>query len=186
MSMVRSIKRQCTPVTVRANTGQSINSVSMLGQRRMWLTSIEPAMDCDAGPTLAQHWAVRPTLCVPGTSYISYTIVVEGIGLHVEDILVSFPVNDSLFDHCWASFVDVGTTLVQHWVDVSCLLGWFCQYIIISWTFLAHEKTNTAMFTKYWDIFLSKALKQTKAGPRSSGNPFLVLFSYNFLMKHKF
>ena len=36
----------------------------------------------------------RPTLCVPGTSYIdAYTdlsaVVVEGIGLHVEDILVS-------------------------------------------------------------------------------------------------
>ena len=37
------------------------------------------------------------------------------------------------------------------------------------------RKTNTAMFTKY-AIFLSKALKQTKAGPQSSGTPFLVLY----------
>ena len=36
------------------------------------------------------------------------------------------------------------------------------------------RKTNTAMFTKYWANFLSKALKQTKAGPRSSGTTFLV------------
>ena len=35
------------------------------------------------------------------------------------------------------------------------------------------RKTNTAMFTKYQTIFLSKSLKQTKAGPRSSGTPFL-------------
>ena len=28
-----------------------------------------------------------------------------------------------MFDKCWASVVDGGTTLVQHWVDVSCLLG---------------------------------------------------------------
>ena len=31
------------------------------------------------------------------------------------------------------------------------------------------RKTNIAMFTKYQAIFLAKALKQTKAGPRSSG-----------------
>ena len=36
-------------------------------------------------------------------------------------------------------------------------------------------KTNTAMFTKYWANFLSKTLKQTKAGPRSSGTTFLVI-----------
>ena len=41
--------------------------------------------------------------------------------------------------------------------------------LIISWTFriLAHEEDQ------YTD-FLSVALKQTKAGPRSSGTPFLV------------
>ena len=42
--------------------------------------------------------------------------------------------------------------------------------IIISWTF----RINTVMFTKYPANFLSKALKQTKAGPPSSGPPFLV------------
>ena len=33
------------------------------------------------------------------------------------------------------------------------------------------RRTNTALFTNF---FLSKSLKQTKAGPRSSGTPFLV------------
>ena len=47
--------------------------------------------------------------------------------------------------------------------------------LIISWTFriLAREEDQ------YTD-FLSIALKQTKAGPRSSGTPFLVL--HNFLI----
>ena len=65
----RGIKRQCTRNAVRANTGQSLNSVSMLGQRRVRLTSIEPAMGCDAGTTLNRCWVGGPTLCVPGTWY---------------------------------------------------------------------------------------------------------------------
>ena len=39
------------------------------------------------------------------------------------------------------------------------------------------RKTNTVMYTKYWADFLSITLMQTKAGPRSSGTPFLVVFS---------
>ena len=34
------------------------------------------------------------------------------------------------------------------------------------------RKTNPAMFTKYQAIFLFKALKRTKAGPRELGNSF--------------
>ena len=34
--------------------------------------------------------------------------------------------------------------------------------------------TNTVMFTKYLVDFLSMALKETKAGPRSSGTPVLA------------
>ena len=37
------------------------------------------------------------------------------------------------------------------------------------------RKTNTVMFTKYLVDFLSIALKQTKAGPRSSGTHVLVI-----------
>ena len=55
-------------MAVTANTGQSPNSVPMLGQRRIRLTAIEPAMGCEAGPTLSRYWVGRPTLCVPGTS----------------------------------------------------------------------------------------------------------------------
>ena len=58
-----------TQMAVRANTGQSPNSVSMLGQGRIRLTGIEPAMGCGAGPTLNRYWVSRPTLCVGGASY---------------------------------------------------------------------------------------------------------------------
>ena len=30
---------------------------------------IEPAMGCDAGPTLNRYWVGRPSLCVQGTSH---------------------------------------------------------------------------------------------------------------------
>ena len=40
------------------------------------------------------------------------------------------------------------------------------------------RKTNTVMFTKYYVNVLSKALTQTKAGPPSSGTPFLVSFHF--------
>ena len=73
--------------------------VSMFGQRRIRLTSIEPAMGCDAGPTLNRYWVGRPSLCVPGTEVHridAYTdlsaMVMEGIGLHVEDILLGLSI----------------------------------------------------------------------------------------------
>ena len=31
--------------------------------------------------------------------------------------------NYPMFDQCWPNVVDGGPTLVEHWVDVSCLLG---------------------------------------------------------------
>ena len=65
-------------MVVRANKGQSPNSVSMFGQRRIRLTGIETAMGCDAGPTLNRYWMGRPTLCVPGTSY-AYTDLLEDV-----------------------------------------------------------------------------------------------------------
>ena len=36
------------------------------------------------------------------------------------DFTASIP---AMLDQCWASVVDGGLTLVQHWVNVSCLLG---------------------------------------------------------------
>ena len=56
----RGIKRH--PYGSQANTGQSHNSVSMLGQRRIRSTGIGPAMGCDAGPTLHRYWVGRHTL----------------------------------------------------------------------------------------------------------------------------
>ena len=76
-------------------------------------------------------------------------MVVGVIGLNVEDILVSLVLS-----------------------------------IILSWEFriLAHEETNTAILTHeenqysyvynmFFDNFLSKALKQTKAGPLGLQTP---------------
>ena len=40
----------------------------VLGQRRRPLTGIEPAMGCDAGPTLNRNLVRRPTSSVQGTS----------------------------------------------------------------------------------------------------------------------
>ena len=50
--------------------------------------------------------------------------------------------------------------------------------IIILWTFriLAHGKNQYSYVQIIRPIVLSKALKQTKAGLRSSGTPFLVVF----------
>ena len=84
---------------------------------------------------------------IPSKHKTLVAMVVEGIGLHVEDILVSLVL-----------------------------------LIIISWTFriLAHEGDQyTVMFTIYQVNSLSNALKQTKAGPRSSGTPFLVSYKIN-------
>ena len=65
----RVIKRQCIRMAVRASTGQSPNSVSKLGQRRIRLTGIETAMGCHAAPTSNRYWVGRSTLCVRDTSY---------------------------------------------------------------------------------------------------------------------
>ena len=72
-------------------------------------------------------------------------MVAGGIGLHVEDILVSLVLS-----------------------------------IIISWTFriLAKEENQYSFVYKILGYFLSKAHKQTKAGPRISGTPFLVIVPF--------
>ena len=33
---------------------------------------------------------------------------------------------DPMLGYCWPTVSDVGTTLTQHRVKVSCLLGWYC------------------------------------------------------------
>ena len=79
-----------THMSFRANSGQSPNSVSMLGLRQIRLTGIERAMGCDAVPTSSRYWEVG-LYCVYQVhridAYIDLsTVVVEGIGLHVDDI----------------------------------------------------------------------------------------------------
>ena len=65
-------------MAVRANTGQSLNSVSMLGQRQIRLTGIEPAMGCDAGQTLNRYWV--GTLCCMDDSQQAQNIGGDGGG----------------------------------------------------------------------------------------------------------
>ena len=85
------------------------------------------------------HWQVLHG------SWPAPEMVVERIGLYVEDILVSLVFS-----------------------------------IIISWIFriLAHEENQYNYVYKISVHFLSKALKQNKAGPRSSGTPFLVILIF--------
>ena len=47
---------------------QQPGDVLVLGQRRRRLTGIEPAMGCNAGPTLKRNLVGRPTSSVRGTS----------------------------------------------------------------------------------------------------------------------
>ena len=139
-----------THMAVGANTGQSPNYVSMLGQRRIWLTGIEPAMGCDAGPTL-NYWVGRPTLCVRGTSLDAYTdlsvnvTVRSGVkktrcrtlhwqvlhrcwpvpameGIHVEDIIVSLVLLIIIPGHlgCWP-MMKTNTVCLQNIRPCFCL-----------------------------------------------------------------
>ena len=79
----------------------------MLAQRRRRWLNIEPAMGCNAGPTLnlAQHrtgigWVglncVFQVHRIDAYSDLS-AMVVEGIGLHIEDILVSLVLSMIIF-----------------------------------------------------------------------------------------
>ena len=75
----RGIKRH-PYMAVMANTGQSPNSVLMLGQDQIRLTGIEPTMGCDAGSTLNRYLVGGPTLCVPGTASIAWMLASTGDG----------------------------------------------------------------------------------------------------------
>ena len=68
-----------------------LNDGLVLGQRRRRLSSIEPAMGCDAGPTLSRDLVGSPVYEVHRGQVLNecwpaLAMVVEGIGLHVEDI----------------------------------------------------------------------------------------------------
>ena len=56
--------RVCVKYTTLNRPGDRLE----LGQRRRRLTSIEPAMGCNTGPTLNRNFAGRPTSSVGGTS----------------------------------------------------------------------------------------------------------------------
>ena len=62
---------------------QSIQQPSdrlVLGQRFRRLTGIEPAMGCNAGPTLNRNLVGRPTSSVRGTSYASIEWMLSSTG----------------------------------------------------------------------------------------------------------
>ena len=58
----------------------------MLGQRRIRLPGIEPAIGCDAGPTFPRYWV---DLHCAAWIMASTAMVVKGIDLHVQYILIS-------------------------------------------------------------------------------------------------
>ena len=148
-------------MAVRANTGQLPNSVSMLGQRRIRLTGIEPGMGCEAGPTLNRYWVGRPTLCVPDKSY---SVKRSDVTRWKQGYIRTLPIH-----HCisqlgenkvgqghWVSRNRQVKTRRVHWlISVGGgrnrptrwryrLLVSLVLSIIISWTFriLAHEKNQ--------------------------------------------
>ena len=125
-------------MAVRANTGQSPNSVAILGQRRIRLTGIEQARGCVAG--------------------------IGWVGLHCVAWML-------------ASIGDGGGRNRPTRCVVDILVSLFLL-IIIFWTYRipAHEENQYSYVYKILGQFLSKALKQTKTGPRSSGTPFPVTF----------
>ena len=76
------------------------------------------------------------------------------------------------------AYTDLSAVVVEEiGLHVEYILVSMVPSIIISWTFriLAHEENQYSYICKILGNFLSKALKQTKAGPRSSGTPFLVI-----------
>ena len=94
---------------------------SVLGLRRRRLTGIEPAMGCNAGPTLSRNLVGRPTASVPGR--------------HRRQVL----------NECWQAPPMV--VEVIHFEDIFELVSLVLS-LKIYWTFrfLAHEKTNTLIF----------------------------------------
>ena len=120
----RGIKRQCTRMAVRANTEQSPNYVSMLGQRQIRLNSIETATSCDAGPTLNRYWVGGPTLCVPGTTYRRYT------DLSMNVTVRSVVKNTTSTTWMLASTGDCGGRNRPTRWRYTCLLGSFNKYIL--------------------------------------------------------
>ena len=125
----------------------------VLGQRRRRLTSIEPAMSCDAGPTLNWNWVGRSTSYVRAKRVFSmyplwYEYIVETRGSTIH----------------WQLIMDVGQHRWSWWKEYTLKI-----YILTglpgSFLYLRHlgfwhmRKRYTIQ-----NIILSIALKQTKTG----------------------
>ena len=126
-------------VRANTNTGQSPNSFSMLGQRRIPFIGIEPAMSCDAEPTLNRCSVGRPILFVRGLD--AYTDLSLNVTVHPE---VKETRGSTFYwqvlHKCWPAPVMVVEGICLHVeVLVSLVIS-----IIISWTFkiLAHEENQ--------------------------------------------
>ena len=81
---------KCHPYGNQSSQGQSLNSVSMLGQRRIRLTGIEQAMGCDAGLTMNRYWV--GALCCMDVAQQTQNIVLP---LHNVG-----PTSSTLVHHC--------------------------------------------------------------------------------------
>ena len=51
-----------------------------------------------------------------------------------------------MFDQCWTNVVDGGPTLVKHWLDVSCLLGYSSFFTLGARSLIFRDNRHTGGF----------------------------------------
>ena len=94
--------RRSYPQTLEIRMGMRRSRVysvysAVLGQRRRWLTGIEPAMGCSAGPTLNQNLVGRPTSSVSGQELYGQELYKVLNQVHCRQV----------FNECWPTPVMV-------------------------------------------------------------------------------
>ena len=116
-----------------------------VGQRHR-LTMVEwiLANTGDAGPTFSKHWGGVGLDCLTRSS----------ANRSVEPVLVL----------CWASVAEGGQNLVQHWVNVSCLLGVLTGHIcVFHITGCEDNKTVAQLITPKDDLVTVDHLPDSKS-----------------------
>ena len=101
----------------------------VLGQRRRRLTSIEPAMSCDAGPTLNWNWVGRSTSYVRAKRVFSmYPLWYEYI-VETRDSTIHWQLIMDVGQHrwCWWKEYTLKIYILTH------LPGSFFNYILEIW-----------------------------------------------------
>ena len=137
----------------------------------------------DFGSILEQHWVNIMCLLMPnmgseaglalnGIGWVGYTSCLRGTYRRV----CTDACNDLVLHGCWPAPAMVVEGICLHIEDIIFVLLVLSLLIPWTWTFriLAHEEDQYSYVYKILSQFLCKAPTQTKAGPRSSGTPFLI------------